>query len=50
MVVKRDSEMYAKKMLEKTKKNAAFYDDDDDDGDDDDDNRSGINNCGNDSD
>ena len=53
MVVKRDSEMYAKKMLAKTKKNAAFYDDGDDDGDDDDDNRNSSKpmfNCGNDSD
>ena len=54
MVVKRDSEMYAKKMLAKTKKNAAFYDDGDDDGDDDDDNRNSkpifMNNYGNDSD
>jgi hypothetical protein len=34
MVVKRDSEVYAKKMLAKTKNISAFYDDgDDDDGD-----------------
>ena len=31
MVVKRDSEVYAKKMLAKTKSISAFYDDDDDD-------------------
>jgi hypothetical protein len=35
MVVKRDSEIYAKKILAKTKNIARFYDDDDDDGDDD---------------
>jgi hypothetical protein len=38
MVVKRDSEMYAKKMLTKTKNISAVYDDDDDDEDGDDDN------------
>lgn len=36
MVVKRDSEMYAKKVLAKTKNLAALYDDDDDDDNDDD--------------
>lgn len=59
MVVKRDSEMYAKKMLAKTKNLVAFYDNEDD-GDDDDDNRDFncnrnskpifMNNYGNDSD
>ena len=58
-VVKRDSEMYAKKMLAKTKNLVAFYDNEDD-GDDDDDNRDFtcnrnskpifMNNYGNDSD
>jgi hypothetical protein len=37
VVVKRDSELYAKKMLAKTKNIAAFYDDDDNDDDNDDD-------------
>ena len=36
LVVKRDSEMYAKKMLAKTKNFAAYYDDDDDENDNDD--------------
>ena len=58
-VVKRDSEMYAKKILAKTKNLVAFYDNEDD-GDDDDDNRDFncnrnskpifMNNYGNDSD
>ena len=38
LVVKRDSEMYAKKMLAKTKTLAAFYDDNEDDDDDDENN------------
>jgi hypothetical protein len=36
LVVKKDSEMYAKKMLAKTKNLAAYYDDDDDEDDNDD--------------